>query len=480
MNRKFTRAVAIITLIAMLIATIVFVAITPFSFAGVREHSISETEEFRQFLLDEYKDKIAKESLEGKTIEQMVELLHKTDPYTVVFKGNDTSEKFYELVEGEYMGIGVTATRTIEGIKIVDVNSTGSAMRAGMQIGDIIIAIDGVDVRYMDLGKALDIIKKGKKGTKVRIKFVRENAVYLAEPVREDIKAESVKASMLETAPTVGLIKISGFDSDTAQEFKAAREKLLLAGAKSFVLDLRDNPGGILSEGVAVAEQMMKKGDAITHIVSRGKVENSHYVRHGVNKLYPTVVLINGESASAAEILAAALQDNKAAKLVGTKTYGKGVAQKVIPLANGDSAKVSVNYFTSPSGKTIDKVGVSPDILVYEIQPLDDEEKAKVARFSSMAGDKKFRKGEYGNVILGAQQRLALLGYYKGNLNGSFDQKTADALMSFQKARNLYPYPTLDNTTRKHLESAISERQDDLSLKKDYQLERAVKELDKK
>ncbi len=325
----------------------------------------------------------------------------------------------------------------------------------------------------MDLVVALDIIKKGKRGTKVAIEVLRGEKKYTFTPVRENTKAQSVRGKLVEGYSNIGYIKISSFDSDTASEFADVRADLLKHGAKSFILDLRNNPGGILEQSVAVAEQIMPKSSTVTYLSSRGKVIQEHSVREGIKKLYPTVALINKNSASASETL----KDNNIATLIGETTYGKGVAQQVIAFKNGDSAKVSVFYFTTPKGHIINKVGVAPDILVFNPTPPTLLERQQIAAFISMDGAKKYVQGEYGSIVLGAQQRLTMLGYYKGTVNGYFNKETAVALMAFQKARAIYPYPCLDNTTRAQLNIAITEKINAQQLQKDYQLERGIKEL---
>ena len=175
--------------------------------------------------------------------------------------------------------------------------------------------------------------------------------------------------------------------------------------------------------------------------------------------------------------MAGALKDNHIATMIGETTYGKGVAQQVVAFKNGDSAKVSVFYFTTPKGHVINKVGVAPDILVFNPTAPTLLERQQIATFASMDGAKKYVQGEYGSVVFGAQQRLTMLGYYKGTVNGYFNKETAVALMAFQRARAIYPYPCLDNTTRAQLNTAITEKINAQQLQKDYQLERGIKEL---
>ena len=477
MNKKFAKIVAIVTLIAMLITTVSFVAVVPFAFGAESAHSQAETEAYRKFLLEHYKDSISADMLAGKTIDEMTAMLHEKDPYTEIFKGQEESERFSEFVEGEYLGIGITASKVDGGIKVVEVNPAGTAKTVGIQENDLIVSIDGVDVRNMYLVNALDIIKKGTPGTKVTLEVLRGDKKYTFMPTRENTKAQSVRGKLIDGHPDMGYIKISGFDSDTASEFADVRTDLLKKGAKSFVLDLRDNPGGILEQSIAVAEQIMPKSSTITYLTSRGKVIQEHSVREGVKKLYPTVALINKKSASASEILAGALKDNHIATMIGETTYGKGVAQQVVAFKNGDSAKVSVFYFTTPKGHVINKVGVAPDILVFNPTAPTLLERQQIATFASMNGAKKYVQGEYGSIVLGAQQRLTMLGYYKGTVNGYFNKETAVALMAFQKARAIYPYPCLDNTTRAQLNIAITEKVNAQQLQKDYQLERGIKEL---
>jgi carboxyl-terminal processing protease len=255
--------------------------------------------------------------------------------------------------------------------------------------------------------------------------------------------------------------------------------KLLAAGAKSFIVDVRNNPGGYVGGAVDIAEQLMPAGP-IVHFQQQGEIVETYSANGTGNLDVPVVLLINEGSASASEILAAAWQDSGTAILVGMQTYGKGVAQQIIDTAGGGKAKLSMYYFLSPNKDAIDRVGVKPDYIVRNYTESDvsaaerlyDEYKG----FAPMTEKSKPSLGDTGLNVFGAQQRLSLLGYGL-KISGTMDGETAAAVKAFQAEQGLFPYGVLDYSTMNALDKAVLEYITGAADRKDLQLEKAIELL---
>ncbi len=296
------------------------------------------------------------------------------DPYTSYFTDTEY-DTFLEKMEGSYEGIGVVVSYGKSEDEIVVVapfkNSPGEV--AGMKSGDRIIAVDGVDVVGMDLDKVVERIK-GKKGTEVIITVLRgeEDIQELDISItRNVIEIPTIEYEMLED--NIGYIHMSGFDLITEEQFSDALDQLNNQGQDGLIIDLRNNPGGYLHIVYAIVDELLGKGDLVVYTEDKnGKREELvTKTKEAFNK--PLVILVNGNSASASEILAGAIQDHEKGLIVGETTFGKGLVQRTFDLDDGSAVKITVSRYYTPNGHYIHGVGIEPDITV-EYDPESEED----------------------------------------------------------------------------------------------------------
>lgn len=281
------------------------------------------------------------------------------DPYTEYLNPDKTKE-FNEQLSGTFSGIGAELSREDNSIVVVAPIAGYPAEKAGIRPKDVIVEIDGQSAFETTVSEAVNKIR-GPEGSKVKLKVVRNGSEQLDfEITREQINIPSVEYSILDN--NIGYLKISRFGEDTAQLTQKAAEEFKAKGVKGVVVDVRSNPGGLLDASVDVASLWLPKGTTVLEEKRGGKVVKTYSAKGGdILNGIPTVVLINEGSASASEILAGALHDNKAATLVGNKTFGKGSVQQLVELSNGGTLKVTIARWFTPAGKNIDKEGIEPD-----------------------------------------------------------------------------------------------------------------------
>jgi carboxyl-terminal processing protease len=509
MNNKTAKAVAIIIAIAMILTSFSFVFFLPSAFADSKEaegyatygvinaeedslvgattsnatadnsskkyleQQLSVLEQYLEFIQTYYKDEIDYGMLMDGAFQGATEVLG--DPFSVYYSAVEDGESFAEAVTGEYGGIGVGLQDTKDGKhQITKVNAGGPAEQAGLQAGDIVVKIDNKDVTAMSLNDMV-LLMRGEEDTEVTITVTRSGEQKNFTMTRKIIATSCVTYKLLEN--NIGYLNISSFDSDVAEEYAAARAALVKSGAKSLVLDLRNNGGGIINGAVSIARDMIDTG-YITYYERQGDIIGSEKALGTASTSMPTVALVNENSASATEILAGALQDNKAATLVGTTTYGKGIAQQFMTLSSGDTAKISVLYFMTPNKNKIDHVGITPDYVVRNGSQGSEAAKNSYDAYAPMNEGSKPKAGETGLNVYGAQQRLSLLGYYTGDFTATMDTATVAALKKFQKDEGLYAYGVLDYTTKAKLETAAySLAYGTTNVGTDLQLEKALEIL---
>jgi len=307
-----------------------------------------------------YVDPVESEDLIEKAIQGMVSSL---DPHSALLP----PEAYQELridTEGKFTGIGIHVTMRDGFVTVVSPIEGTPAFRAGVKARDKIVKVDGVATSELR-----DAVQKmrGPKGTTVVITVLRETE---KEPidftlVRDVIPIRSVKSTSLE--PGYGYIRITNFRDSTTDDVVAALEKLEQAdaGLKGLVLDLRDNPGGILSQAISISDLFIDKGTILTIKGRQDKHNNVYQARsNDVPREYPVIVLVNGGSASASEIVAGALKDHNRALLLGTQTFGKGSVQTVESLRDGYGLKFTIARYYTPNGQSIQATGIKPDITV--------------------------------------------------------------------------------------------------------------------
>ncbi len=320
-----------------------------------------------------YVDPVETKDLIQKAIQGMVNSL---DPHSS-FLPPEAFEELKVDTKGEFGGIGIEITMQKGVLTVISPIEGTPAYKAGVMAGDKIIKVDGKSTQDLMLWQAVKMMR-GPKGTSVVITVVREGA---AQPldfklVRDIIPIESVKSATLK--PGYGYVRIRNFQENTTTDLENALKVLESkdGGLKGLVLDLRDNPGGLLDQAVEVSDVFLESGEIVS-IKGRVKRNTKSYQAHPnkVKHNYPMVVLINGGSASASEIVAGALQDQKRALILGTTSFGKGSVQTVETLRDGYGLKFTIARYYTPSGRSIQAQGIVPDVMLkYQPQGIDTTE----------------------------------------------------------------------------------------------------------
>ncbi len=300
------------------------------------------------------------------------------DEYTQYF----TKEEYEELmveVNGNFVGIGIYMTQDRYGNIVVLLPIEGSpAEEAGLKTGDIIAKVDGEECA----GKELSVIAnkvKGEEGTKVNLEIKREDEIINKTIERRTVEINHIETEILEN--DIGYIQILSFDDSCSKEFENKLEDLKNKGIKSLIIDVRDNGGGIVTEATDIADLFLEKNKIIMRELNKeGKEEIVKSKKDPVlSSDFNIVILANENSASATEIFIGALKDNNVAKVVGTRTFGKGVMQGIIPLESGGALKLTTEEFRTPNGNIINKEGILPDIEIEDIEDNDIDEQLEKA-----------------------------------------------------------------------------------------------------
>jgi len=296
------------------------------------------------------------------------------DPYTEFFTATE-AEEFNDDLQGTISGVGAKLELDQDSNVVIVAPLSGSpAETAGLRAKDIIVGIDGKTTSGMTATEAVLKIR-GKKGTTVKLTIVRDKKDQLEFTItRDTIHVPTVESKVLDG--NIGYLQVSQFSDDTDELAAKAARDFVDKGVNAVVLDLRDNPGGEVSSSVGLSGLWLDNGDVVVQQKRGGVVSEINRVTGSVSPLkgMKTVVLINGGSASASEITALALRDKAGARIIGEKSYGKGVVQQLLPFDDGSSLKVTVGKWYSPKGTNIDKKGITPDQMV---KPSDEDIKNK-------------------------------------------------------------------------------------------------------
>ncbi|WP_099189965.1 S41 family peptidase [Tepidibacter mesophilus] len=285
------------------------------------------------------------------------------DPYSQ-YMNKKEFERFMENTEGSFSGIGVIITPGEDGyITVVSPIEDSPGFKAGIKSEDKIIKVNGEDVTAKEMDKAISMMK-GKAGTEVEITILRNGKETINMKIkREEIRLKTVKSQILED--NIGYIRITQFDEKTADEFKTHLNQLQDKDIKGLIIDLRDNPGGLLDKCQEITDKLIGEG---TIVYTKDRNGKTKYYNSDKNKIdVPLAVLVNKGSASASEILSGAVRDNKAGTLIGTTTFGKGLVQTVRSLNDGSGFKLTVSQYFTPNGEYIHGKGITPDIVVEDV-----------------------------------------------------------------------------------------------------------------
>jgi carboxyl-terminal processing protease len=301
-------------------------------------------------------------------------MLRELDPHSSFLKPEDYKELQIET-KGKFGGLGIEITIRDNILTVVSPLEDTPADKAGIQANDQIMKIDDLPTQDMSLMDAVQKMR-GPKGSKVKLTILRkgQQKPLEFELVRDIISIQSIKSQTLE--PGFGYVRISSFQSGTANDLRKALNQLETdnSGLQGLVVDLRNDPGGLLDQAVEVSDEFLDEG---LIVYTGGRLENQkmRFEAHkkAKPKTYPIVVLVNSGSASASEIVAGALQDHKRAIIMGEQTFGKGSVQTVIPLNDGSALRLTTSLYYTPSGKSIQAKGITPDIVVKRENPKGEE-----------------------------------------------------------------------------------------------------------
>ena len=318
-----------------------------------------------------YTDEMSEEILNEAAIKGYVEGLG--DPYSVYYDAEET-KSLMESTSGEFGGIGVGLTQNIDTmiISFTNVYEDSPGERAGFKEGDILYKVNGEEVTGQDLDQVVSKIR-GEKGTEVELTVLRGEQMeeYTGTAIRDIIEVTTVSSELLEDS--IGYIAVSGFEKVTYHQFEAAIEELKTQGMSGLIVDLRNNPGGNLSTVCEMTDLILPKGIIVYTEDKNGKKQMEMSDEEHQLDL-PLVVLVNGNSASASEIFAGAVQDYGAGKIVGTTTYGKGIVQQIYSLSDGTALKITTSEYFTPNGRNIHGKGIVPDVVVeYEYDEANPE-----------------------------------------------------------------------------------------------------------
>ncbi|MFN2366472.1 MAG: S41 family peptidase [Desulfurivibrionaceae bacterium] len=373
------------TLLTVIIATPMLLAVTMWptgSDADAKPHDTYQSLEIFSNVLS----LIQKNYVESVDVTEVLQgaikgMLTSLDPHSSYMKPDDFRELKLET-KGSFTGIGIEITIKDSALTVVSPIEDTPGDRAGLKAGDKIVKIEGELTKDMTLMEAVKKMR-GPKGTTVNISVYREGWTDLEDYaiVRDVIPLLSVRHKIL--APGYAYIRITNFQSKTSSDFKKALEEISGQGRISgLILDLRNNPGGLLSQSVKISDVFINEGVIVS---TKGRIEDqntTYEARSSWTKYeFPIVVLVNEGSASASEIVAGALQDHKRALVVGTQTFGKGSVQTIIPMSNGAGLRLTTARYYTPSGRSIQDKGIEPDILVEKITPPEKTEDKKSPSF---------------------------------------------------------------------------------------------------
>jgi carboxyl-terminal processing protease len=398
-----------------------------------------------QIINENYVEEIDDQKLLEGAIQGMLETLN--DPYSV-YMDQRTAKQFMDSLDSHFQGIGAEVSMTNGKVTIVAPFRDSPAEKAGLRPNDQIIKIDGEDIEGLSLHEAVLKIR-GEKGTVVNLTIERPGVPEPIElPVtRDDIPIETIRTKLIErNGKKIALIEITSFSEGTAKDFAVALADYEKEGISGLIIDVRGNPGGYLRSVQEIGHLLVPNGKPIVQIEKRNGERERYVSSLKQEKDYPIITLINSGSASASEILAAALKEAGGHDVVGETTFGKGTVQQALQMGDGSEIKLTLYRWLTSAGNNINEVGVDPTIEIkqpdyFYVAPLNIEEPLKY----DMMGEQ----------IKNAQIMLKGLGLEPGRVDGYFGEQTKNAVSAFQRTNNLAVTGEIDEKTAQELQSKI-------------------------
>lgn len=387
------------------------------------------------------------------------------DPWSDFFTSSEY-EEFTNEVNKTFYGIGVQITEKDGYVEISGFSEENSlAERTGFMVGDKFVKVGGIECEGKSTSEVRSLII-GDLGTTVDITVLRDGQLVDITATRTQVHTATATSTILPG--NIGYLRIISFGDTTALEVGEILDSYVNDGVKKFILDLRNNGGGHLEAAVTIAKMLVPKGK-ILDVVYRNEQNNISYYSERTTKDFELVTLVNGGTASAAEILASAIQDSHAGRLIGETTYGKAVIQQVFPLNNKNYFKLTIGEYKTRNGRSINYVGLEPDEFVKNYsEPIDS---TKYTRFDFTT---RAAIGDFTRNTLAAKEKLRLLGYYNGSAdNEVFTAELKDAVKMFQTIHGLASTGVLDIPTQVELEKTF----ETIRIEVDLQLEAAYGQL---
>lgn len=428
---------------------------------------LGKVEQAYELILSRYVEKIDQEKLVEGAIQGMLSVLK--DPYSV-YMDKETTQQFTQTLESSFEGIGAEVGMEDGKIVIVSPFKNSPAEKAGLKPHDQILKVDGKSVEGLDLNKATSKIR-GKKGTTVKIEIARKG---LKEPLtfevkRDEIPLETVHSDIKQyDGKRIGYLEVTSFSENTAVDFKKELKVLENDKIKGLIIDVRGNPGGLLSSVEEILKEFVPKDKPFVQIQQRNGEKRRYFSTLTEKKPYPVVVLTNKGSASASEILAGALQEATGYKIIGETTFGKGTVQQAVPMEDGSNIKLTLFKWLTPDGNWIHQKGIKPDVEVK--QP-------NIFTTHPLQIDKPLVEDMNNEQVKNAQEILDGLGLAPGRTDGYFSSETTTAVKAFQENNDLAVTGKIDAKTAAKLEdAAIKEMKKE---KNDAQLQMALRLIGK-
>ncbi|PKG22063.1 S41 family peptidase [Niallia nealsonii] len=407
--------------------------------------ALSKAETAYDLIVNNYVEKVDKEKLEEGAIKGMLSTLD--DPYSV-YMDKETAKQFDQALDPSFEGIGAEVSTEDGKIVIVSPIKDSPAEKAGLKPNDEIVKVDGKSVEGQEL---YEVIKKirGEKGSKVKLEIARsglDNPLTISV-VRDEVPQITVYSSIKKDGgENIGYLQITSFSEDTAGEFKKALKDLEKSGISGLILDVRGNPGGLLTSVNSILEEFVTNDKPYVQIADRNGKKEQFFSSLTKTKEYPVVVLVDKGSASASEILAGALKEGADYTLIGEKTFGKGTVQQAVPMDDGSKIKLTLAKWLTPDGNWIHKKGIEPNLEVeqsalYQTHPLQIDE--------TLVQEMNSEQVKY------AQEILTSLGYTTDRKDGYFSSQTKTAVKAFQMQQDLKATGRIDATTASKMQEAV-------------------------
>lgn len=342
----------------ILVLTVVLAFVIPSQFAVAQEEDQTSRDEIYQLITNYHVSGVTEEGLPKSDIDEMISALD--DPYTQYFSEEEWNQ-FENQLENNYVGIGIRVGLDDQGVYVDEVFPDSPAEQAKMFQGDYIIAVAGQSVKGMTLDEVVSKVT-GPEGTNVEITLQRGKQTKKVTAKRAKIKVPVLTSKWFKEG--VGYVRISSFSSDADERFTAQLKQWRMKPMKALIIDLRDNPGGLLDTAANMGGHFFAD-EVMIHTKDRDGEDMPVYASEGIPVDVPVVVLVNENSASASEVLTGALQDYGTAVVLGTRTYGKGSVQNIFPLSDGGYLKMTIEEYMTPLERKVNNVGLEPDIEVY-------------------------------------------------------------------------------------------------------------------